>query len=99
MVAGKESMTSAGRCHPGDVLGAIDEEVVVIGSDPAEVGAAVVARLLAAGGELLTVISGVGCGSEVPALLAQSARASHPDVEVTIIDGGQATYPLLLGVE
>ena len=99
MVAGKESMTSAGRCRRGDVLGAIDGEIVVVGSDQAVVGADVVARLLAGGGELLTVISGVDCGSEVPALVAQSAREGHPDVEVSIIDGGQPTYPLLLGVE
>ena len=63
------------------------------------VGADVVARLLAGGGELLTVVSGVGAGPELSALVAQSARTSHPDLEVSIIDGGQATYPLLLGVE
>jgi len=63
------------------------------------VGADVVARLLAAGGELLTVITGAGSGPEVSAVVAQSARAARGDVEVAIIDGGQATFPLLFGVE
>jgi DAK2 domain fusion protein YloV len=99
MVAGRESMTSAGLCHPGDVLGTIDGEVVVIGNDPAVVGADLVARLLADGGELLTVISGQDCGIEVPARVAQSAREGHPDVEASIINGGQSGYLLLLGVE
>ena len=98
-VAGKEAQTSAGRCHPGDILGAVGGDVVVVGNDLAVVGAKVVARLLDGGGELLTVISGVGGGPELSAAVAQSARADHPNVEVSIIDGGQATYPLLLGAE
>jgi len=98
-VASKESLTSAGWCHRGDVLGAVDGDVVVVGKDLAMVGADVVARLLAGGGELLTVVNGAGSGPEVSAVVAQSARAGHGDVEVSIIDGGQATYPLLLGVE
>jgi DAK2 domain fusion protein YloV len=98
-VAGKESLTSAGWCHPGDVLGAVEGDVVVVGKDLAEVGAEVVDLLLAGGGELLTVISGAGGGPEVSAGVARSVQAGHGDVEVTIIDGGQATFPLLLGVE
>jgi hypothetical protein len=45
------------------------------------------------------VISGVGGGPEVSAVVAQSARAGRADLEVAIIDGGQTTYPLLFGVE
>jgi uncharacterized protein len=98
-VAVKESLTSVGWCHPGDVLGVVDGDVVVIGKDLAVVGVDVVARLLAGGGELLTVINGAGGGPEISAVVADSAREGRSDVEVSIIDGGQATYPLLLGVE
>jgi DAK2 domain fusion protein YloV len=98
-VAGREVLTSAGWCHPGDVLGVVDGEVVVVGNDLAVVGADVVGRLLAGGGELLTLISGAGGGPEVSAAVAASARAGRSDIEVAVIDGGQATYPLLLGVE
>jgi uncharacterized protein len=98
-LAAKEAQTSAGSCHPGDVLGVVDGDVVVIGKDLALVGAQVVARLLAVGGELLTVIRGAGAGPELSAVVAASAREGGRDVEVGIIDGGQATYPLLLGVE
>jgi dihydroxyacetone kinase-like predicted kinase len=59
----------------------------------------VVARLLAGGGELLTVIKGAGAGPELLDVVAREARAGHHDLEVSIIDGGQSTYPLLLGVE
>jgi DAK2 domain fusion protein YloV len=98
-VAGKESLTSAGWCHPGDVLGTVDGDVVVVGKDLAVVGADVVARLLDGGGELLTLINGAGGGPELSAVVAHSARVGRSDVEVSIIDGGQATHPLLLGVE
>jgi len=98
-VAGKKSMTSAGPCTPGDVLGVVDCDVVVIGQDLAVVGAQVVARLLAGGGELLTVVNGAGGGPEISAAVAASACQGGRDLEVSTIDGGQAMYPLLLGVE
>jgi len=98
-VASKETLTSAGWCRPGDVLGVVDGDVVVIGRDLAVVGAEMVARLLAGGGELLTVVSGAGGGPELSAVVVGSAREGHHDVEVSIIEGGQSTYPLLLGVE
>jgi dihydroxyacetone kinase-like predicted kinase len=98
-VASKEALTGAGWCHPGDVLGVVDGEVVAIGKDLADVGAEVVALLLAGGGELLTLIHGAGGGPELSAAVAASARKRSSDIEVSMIDGGQTTYPLLLGVE
>lgn len=38
-------------------------------------------------------------GPELSAVIAASAREGRPDLEVCIIDGGQALFPLLLGVE
>jgi dihydroxyacetone kinase-like predicted kinase len=73
--------------------------VVVVGKDLAIVGAEVVARLLAKGGELLTLINGAGGGPELSAVIAEVTGEAGSDVEVSIIDGGQAMYPLLLGVE
>jgi dihydroxyacetone kinase-like predicted kinase len=99
MVSGKESLTTAGWCQPGDVLGLVDGEVVVVGKDLAVVGAEVVTRLLAKGGELLTMIHGAGGGPELSAGIADVTGKAGSDVEVNIIDGGQAMYPLLFGVE
>jgi len=98
-VASKEAQTSAGWCHPGDVLGVVGGDVVAIGHDLAVVGADVAARLLVGGGELLTVISGAGAAPELSSAVAASAREGGRDVEVSFIDGGQPTYALLLGVE
>lgn len=98
-VASKEAQTSAGWCFPGDVLGVVAGDVVILGKDLAGVATDVVARLLADGGELLTVISGAGVGPELSAVVAASAREGGRDVEVSVIEGGQAVYQLLLGVE
>ena len=98
-VASKEAQTSVGWCHPGDVLGVVGSDVVAIGHDLAVVGADVAARLLAGGGELLTVISGAGAAPELSSAVATSAREGGRDVEVSFIDGGQPTYALLIGVE
>jgi DAK2 domain fusion protein YloV len=98
-IASKDSSTRAGWCQRGDVVGVVNAQIVVIGKDLVTVGAQVAARLLVAGGELLTLITGVGAGPQLGELVALSAREGHRNVEVAIIEGGQTTYPLLLGVE
>ena len=57
-IAREQSITYAGRCEAGDVLGLIDGEVVEIGSEIAGMGISLVSRLVAAGGELVTVLAG-----------------------------------------
>jgi uncharacterized protein len=96
-VAEQEALTSAGRCRPGDVLGAADGDVVVIGPDLLTVGTELLDRLLSAGGELATVVVGED-GSLGDAVCAHLATA-HPTVEVTRYAGGAGAVPLLVGVE
>jgi len=95
-VAAKESVTSAGPCKPGDVLGVVDRDVVVIGQDLAAVGAEVVARLLAGGGELLTVVNGAGGGPEISAAVVASARQGQHHRrragEVSVAARGRVTW-------
>jgi DAK2 domain fusion protein YloV len=99
-LAGREALTSAGWCRAGDALGLIDGDVAVIGPQLSEVATEVVTRMLAGGGELLTVVTG---DSPDAARLAEAVvaqvRAHRLDVEVNVVAGGQADYPLLLGVE
>ncbi len=98
-VASKQALTSAGPCEPGDVLGAVGGDVVVVGHDLAEVAIDVVRRLLGSGGELVTVIGGEDAPDGLAEDLGARIGRGHRDVEVTVIDGGQPHYPLLLGVE
>ncbi len=98
-VASREALTDAGRCRPGDVLGLVDGEIVLVGSDLARVGGEVLERLLGSGGELLTIVTGSDAPAGLGGSLAAAARTRRRDVEVSLIHGGQPTYPLLLGVE
>jgi uncharacterized protein len=98
-VATKEALTSGGPCRPGDVLGVVDGDIVLVGDDLTRVGADVVERLLSSGGELLTVVSGEDATPALGEDVAAAVRRHRRDLEVTQIYGGQPLYPLLLGVE
>jgi len=97
-VAVRQAMTSGGPCEPGDVLGAIEGDFVLVGKDLFEVALAVVERLLGGGGELVTVVGGAD-GSDLAERCAAYVRSAHPTVDVVVYEGGQQGYPLLLGVE
>jgi hypothetical protein len=57
-VAVRQAMTSAGPCEPGDVLGAIEGDFVLVGHDLSRWLEEVLERLLGGGGELVTVVGG-----------------------------------------
>jgi DAK2 domain fusion protein YloV len=97
-IAARQAMTMAGPCEPGDVLGVIAGDFAVVGSDLAEVAYGVLARLLAGGGELVTLVSGEG-GEGLAEQAAAWVDEHHPHVDVVVYDGGQERYPLLLSVE
>jgi dihydroxyacetone kinase-like predicted kinase len=99
LIAPTDAMTSAGVCAAGDALGLIDGDVVMIGTDPETVGAELIERLLGGGGELLTLIAGAGLDPAAPHRIAERLRKHRPEVECIVYDGGQADFPLLLGVE
>jgi len=98
-VATKEALTSGGPCRPGDVLGVVDGDIVLVGDDLTRIGTDVVERLLSSGGELLTVVSGEDATPALGEDVAAAVRRHRRDLEVTHIYGGQPLYPLLLGVE
>lgn len=98
-VAAKEAVTMAGVCRPGDVLGVVDGDFAIIGADLLDVATEVVARMLAAGGELVTVVTGDGAGPGLADGVARAVRRGHPEADTVVYRGGQPRYPLLLGVE
>jgi uncharacterized protein len=99
-VAAKRAITSAGTCEAGDILGAVDGDFVVIGTDLGETATDILARLLGAGGELVTLVSGSEKGAgDLAAATAAWVEQTYPALEVVVYDGGQSRYPLLVGVE
>ncbi|GAA3564277.1 DAK2 domain-containing protein [Nonomuraea rosea] len=99
VVADKEAFTSAGVCRPGDVLGLIDGDVAVIGGSLGSVAAMVVDRMVAGGGELVTLVTGAEAPPGLAGHVEEHLRRTRPDVDLVVYDGEQGGYPLLIGVE
>jgi DAK2 domain fusion protein YloV len=91
--------TAAGPCRQGDVLGLADGAVVLISTEVVLAARQLLGHLLAAGGELATVVLGADAGAALGAELADYLREVHPAVEVLVLDGGQPHYAVLVGVE
>jgi hypothetical protein len=99
LIARSEALTWAGRCHPGDVLGLADGEVVLIAPD-VPVGALWLAsRMVSAGGELVTVLLGDAVPDAFGAELAAQLHRDHPEVDVVVHRGARPGVPVELGVE
>ncbi len=98
-VAAKNGLTTAGECRVGDALGVVDGDFAVVGSDLAAVAIEVVERLLSGGGELVTLVVGAGEHQPLARMVAVHLRTVHRQVEVSVLNGGQPRYPLLIGVE
>ncbi|MCC3770603.1 dihydroxyacetone kinase, partial [Streptomyces sp. UNOC14_S4] len=98
-VAERQSWTMAGVCQAGDVLGLIDGDVAVIGTDLTATAGTVLDRMLAAGGEMVTLVLGAGVPSAVADQLERHVRAAHLAVDTVVYRGGQQTAPLLIGIE
>ena len=97
--AQRDSLTVAGPCRAGDLLGLVDGEVHLIGSDLAEVSKRLVDRMLGGGGELATVVLGADAPADLENTLTRHVTQAWPFVELQCYAGGQPRYHLLVGVE
>src|SRR6266540_3439179 len=97
--ASREAITVAGRCQPGDILGLVDGEVNLIGKDLTQTCRLLLDRLLAGGGELVTLVTGTDAPADLADALVSHLGERWQFVEVQTYHGGQPHYPLLIGVE
>jgi fatty acid kinase len=101
--AGGPGAAAAGQA--GGFAGFVGDAAVASGTDAAAVASQVVDLMLAAGGDLVTLLAGrqgrAGAlsGGQVADLVAAHLYATRPDVEVFTHDSGENTYLLLIGVE
>ena len=98
-VADATALTWAGPCAPGDVLGLIDGEVVLIAPDLSVGALWLASRMLTTGGELVTVLLGDGVADALADGLVAQLRREHPEVDVVVHRGARPGHPLELGVE
>src|SRR6201988_1518263 len=77
-VAAEEALTWAGTCKPGYGLAIAGEEGLMFGEDVVAAAAGLIDLLLAAGGELVTVLTGAGVDGSVGEALQAHVHARHP---------------------
>ncbi|MHB9145412.1 MAG: DAK2 domain-containing protein [Symbiobacteriia bacterium] len=87
------------RIKKGDILGLADGQIVTTGSAIERVTIDVVAGLMRAGGEIITLYYGEGTTAEAAAALADELRKQHGAAEVEVHYGGQPLYYYLISVE
>jgi uncharacterized protein len=98
-VAESEAVTVAGVCRPGDILALVEGEVNLIGTELRQTCLDLADRLLAGGGELVTLLTGADAPADLAELMRTHLARRWPFVEVQTFYGGQPWYPLLMGVE
>ncbi|WP_327727652.1 DAK2 domain-containing protein [Streptomyces sp. NBC_00487] len=99
VIAERQSWTMAGICQAGDVLGLIEGDVAVIGSDVTRTATAVVDRMLAAGGEMVTLVLGDEAPTDVVDHVETRVREGYLAVDTVVYRGGRQGALLLIGVE
>ncbi|NUP30087.1 MAG: dihydroxyacetone kinase, partial [Nocardia sp.] len=97
--AGGRALTMVGTCGPGDGLGLVGHDVVVIDRQPHAAGRTLLDRMLGLGGELVTLLVGAGAPAGLAADLAGHIGDEFPGVEVTVYSGGQQEDLIQIGVE
>ncbi|OLB65797.1 MAG: Dak phosphatase [Actinobacteria bacterium 13_2_20CM_2_72_6] len=97
--AAREAVTVAGVCRPGDILALIEGEVNLIGTELVATCRDLIDRMLAGGGELITLITGADAPADLGAALRGFVAERWPFVEVQVLAGGPPRYPLVVGVE
>ncbi|CAN7361098.1 DAK2 domain-containing protein [Mycolicibacterium frederiksbergense] len=98
-VATDDALTWAGHCKPGDGLGISGDEVLIVGRDVVSAGSGLIDLLLAAGGELITVLIGSGVDEGVGERLREHVRQQHLGAELVSYRTGHDGDALLIGVE
>ncbi|MEV6337903.1 DAK2 domain-containing protein [Nocardia vinacea] len=97
--ATERALTMVGTCEAGDGLGLVGHDVVVIDRDVPTAGRTLLDRMLAFGGELVTLLMGVAAPAELADELAAHIANGFPGVEVIVYSGGQQADLVQIGVE
>lgn len=97
--ASGEALTWAGACKPGDGLAIAGDEVVIVGAGLVGAAAGLIDLLLAAGGELVTLLTGAGVQPDVVDALVEHVHRHHRGMEMITYHTGHRGDALLIGVE
>lgn len=98
-LATERALTFAGTCEPGDVLGTIGNDVLVVAGSQSEAGRKILEFMLQSGGEIVTVLLGDGVDDRLPGALESYLAECHPEITLNMVDAPGIGDILQLGVE
>ena len=97
--APREMHSGAHAVKTGSVIALVDREVIAFGEDIVDVAEAAIKHFNQGAIQLITLVTGAHAPEEIAELLTDRITAANPSIEVTTYSGGQAWYPLLIGIE
>ena len=83
----------------GSVIALFDRQVISFGDDLVDVAYQALTSQIDSASHLITLVSGLEADDSVNELLTARINADFPELEVISYFGGQAWYPLLIGIE
>jgi DAK2 domain fusion protein YloV len=95
----RDSSCDVGPIAEGDWLGIGRRGIVAVEASAAAATTGLLASLIGAGHEVVTLIEGEGSSAADTRRITEWLAEHHPDVDVEVHHGGQPLYPYLVGVE
>ena len=95
----RDTNTDVGAVHVGDWIGLGDAGVRSIGDSILSASTRLLADLLGANHELVTLIEGEGSSPALSRDIGAFLSAEYPGVRVEVHPGGQSLYPYFFGIE
>lgn len=83
----------------GDLIGLVNEKLVVAGGDATQVARDALGRLAMDRHEIVTVYYGADVAEDTAQALAEQIRAWYPNQEVEVVNGGQPFYDYVISAE
>ena len=85
--------------HNGDIMGLIDNQLVLLGHDMAQVAKDLMAKMVHEESGLITIYYGADVSEEDATALHEELTELYPECDVELQNGGQPLYYYLLAVE
>lgn len=97
--APRELSSAHGVITAGSVIALQERAVVTFGDDEIDVALRAIQASITDSSELITLVTGANAADALALDLASRIADAFPSIEVTTYSGGQAWYPLLIGIE
>jgi len=83
----------------GQIIGLLNGELVTVGTETSAVIAELLEHMRAGECEIVTVYYGEGVTPEEASRAAEEIRRNYPNLDVEVLDGGQAHYSYIISAE